>query len=136
MTRRWQILYIVASLVFFCRFWRRFLRAGDAEEQSRLNARDRGVHDIIKKNYDPSLKGIWSWDKELHETRENLGVVTARRMLAAIYWMVRKMDDSHANFCSSWQTLQLHALVSGQAFLVTRCVYKVKEKGPAERPVC
>src|SRR5215470_1134388 len=64
-----------------------------------------GVHDIIKKNfYDPSLKGI-DWDKELNEAQKKIdGSNNPGEMLAAIYWMVRKIDDSHTRFLPPWRT--------------------------------
>ncbi len=93
-----------------------------------------GVHDIIKKNfYDSSLKGI-DWDKELKETQKKIDTCNSPgEMLAAIYWMVRKMDDSHTNFIPPWQTLQPRFGFQAKPFGDTVRVYKIKEKGPAEK---
>ncbi len=136
MIRRSQILYCIASLIFFISFF-----GADSFAQGTLKSnRDlmrgiaEGVHDIIKKNfYDPSLKGI-DWDKELHETQKKIDASnTPGEMLAAIYWMVRKMDDSHTRFLPPWQTLQPRFGFQVKPFGDTVRVYKVKEKGPAEK---
>lgn len=93
-----------------------------------------GVHDIIKKNfYDSSLKGI-DWDKELKETQKKIDTCNSPgEMLAAIYFMVRKMDDSHTNFIPPWQTLQPRFGFQAKPFGDTVRVYRIKEKGPAEK---
>lgn len=136
MIRRSQILYCIVSSILFISFF-----AADSVAQGTLKSnRDlmrgiaEGVHDIIKKNfYDPSLKGI-DWDKELHETQKKIDTCNSPgEMLAAIYFMVRKMDDSHTNFLPPWQTLQPRFGFQVKPFGDTVRVYKIKEKGPAEK---
>lgn len=136
MIRRSQILYCIASLIFFISFF-----GADSFAQGTLKSnRDlmrgiaEGVHDIIKKNfYDPSLKGI-DWDKELHETQKKIDASNSPgEMLAAIYWMVRKMDDSHTRFLPPWQTLEPRFGFQVKPFGDTVRVYKIKEKGAAEK---
>jgi carboxyl-terminal processing protease len=99
-----------------------------------MRAIAQGVHDIIQKNfYDPSLKGI-DWNKELQETQKKIDASnTPGEMLAAIYRMVRKMDDSHTNFLPPWQTLQPRFGFQVKPFGDTVRVYKIKGKGPAEK---
>lgn len=93
-----------------------------------------GVHDIIKKNfYDPTLKGI-DWDKELQEAQQKIDAGNnPGEMLAAIYWMVRKMDDSHTNFMPPPRTLEPRFGFQAKPFGDTVRVYRVKEKGPADK---
>src|ERR1700739_121477 len=133
---RSQVVYCVTSCVFFLSLF-----TADSFAQGTLKSnRDlmrgiaQGVHDIIKKNfYDPSLKGI-DWDKELHEAQKKIDASNnPGEMLAAIYFMVRKMDDSHTNFIPPWQTLQPRFGFQAKPFGDTVRVYKIKEGGPAER---
>ncbi len=134
MIRR-QVLYCIACIVFIS-----FFNADSFAQGTLKGNRDlmrgiaEGVHDIVKKNfYDPSLKGI-DWDKELKETQKKIDTCNSPgEMLAAIYWMVRKMDDSHTNFLPPWQTLQPRFGFQAKPFGDTVRVYKIKEKGPAER---
>jgi len=80
-----------------------------------MRAIAQGVHDIIKKNfYDPTIKGV-DWDKELHEAQKKIDAGNnPGEMLAAIYWMVRKVDDSHTNFLPPPQTLEPRFGFQGQ----------------------
>jgi len=134
MIRR-QVLYCIACIVFIS-----FFNADSFAQGTLKGNRDlmrgiaEGVHDIIKKNfYDSSFKGI-DWDKELKETQKKIDTCNSPgEMLAAIYWMVRKMDDSHTNFLPPWQTLQPRFGFQAKPFGDTVRVYKIKEKGPAER---
>src|SRR5262249_4060496 len=93
-----------------------------------------GVHDIIKKNfYDPALKGI-DWDKELSETQKKIDAGNnPGEMLAAIYWMVRKIDDSHTRFLPPWRTQEPRFGFQVKPFGDAVRVYRVKEKGPAQK---
>jgi len=133
--RRFQILYCIAFIVFIS-----FFNADSFAQGTLKSNRDlmrgiaEGVHDIIKKNfYDSSLKGI-DWDKELKETQKKIDTCNSPgEMLAAIYWMVRKMDDSHTNFIPPWQTLQPRFGFQAKPFGDTVRVYRIKEKGPAEK---
>lgn len=136
MIRRSKILCCIASLIFFPSFF-----GADSLAQGTLNSnRDlmrgiaQGVNDIVKKNfYDPSLKGI-DWNKELQEAQKRIDASKSPgEMLAAIYFMVRKMDDSHTNFLPPWQTLEPRFGFQAKPFGNTVRVYKIKEKGPAER---
>jgi carboxyl-terminal processing protease len=136
MIRRSHIRQCIASLIFFISFV-----GADSLAQGTLKSnRDlmrgiaQGVHDIIKKNfYDPSLKGI-DWDKELHEAEKKIDVSNnPGEMLAAIYWMVRKMDDSHTQFVPPWQTLEPRFGFQAKPFGDTVRVYKIKEGGSAEK---
>ena len=135
MIRRFQILYCIAFIVFIS-----FFNADSFAQGTLKSNRDlmrgiaEGVHDIIKKNfYDSSLKGI-DWDKELKETQKKIDSCNSPgEMLAAIYWMVRKMDDSHTNFIPPWQTLQPRFGFQAKPFGDTVRVYRIKEKGPAEK---
>jgi hypothetical protein len=54
-------------------------------------------------------------------------------MLAAIYWMVRKMDDSHTNFLPPWQTLEPRFGFQAKPYGEKVRVYRIKEGGPAEK---
>ncbi len=136
MIRRSQTVYCIASLIFFMSFF-----GADSFAQGTLKSnRDlmrgiaEGVHDIIKKNfYDPSLKGV-DWDKELQETEKKIDASNnPGEMLAAIYWMVHKMDDSHTRFLPPWQTLEPRFGCQIKPFGQTVRVYKVKEKGAAQK---
>jgi carboxyl-terminal processing protease len=136
MVRHSQILCCIASLIFFILFF----DAGSFAQGTLKSNRDlmrgiaEGVHDIVKKNfYDASLKGI-DWDKELHDAQKKIDASNSPgEMLAAIYWMVRKMDDSHTRFIPPWQTLQPRFGFQTKPFGDIVRVYKVKEKGPAEK---
>lgn len=136
MIRRFQILYFVAPLILFISFCSvdSFAQGTLNSNRELMRAIAQGVHDIIKKNfYDPSLKGI-DWGKELHETQKKIDSCNSPgEMLAAIYWMVRKMDDSHTNFLPPWQTLQPRFGFQAKPYGDTVRVYKVKESGPAEK---
>lgn len=93
-----------------------------------------GVYDIVKKNfYDPSIKGI-DWNKELQDAQKKIeNSNSPGEMLAAIYWMVRKIDDSHTNFVPPSQTLEPRFGFQAKPFGDTVRVFKIKEKGPAQR---
>jgi carboxyl-terminal processing protease len=135
MIRRSQILCCISLILFISCFGADSFAQGTLKGNRELmRAIAQGVHDIIKKNfYDPSLKGI-DWDNELRETQKKIDSCnTPGEMLAAIYWMVRKMDDSHTNFLPPWQTLQPRFGFQVKPFGDTVRVYKVKEKGPAEK---
>jgi carboxyl-terminal processing protease len=99
-----------------------------------MRAMAQGVHDIIKKNfYDASLKGI-DWDNELREAQKKIDSSNnPGEMLAAIYWMVRKVDDSHTSFLPPWQTLVPRFGFQCKPFGETVRVYRIKEKGPADK---
>src|SRR3954462_4390749 len=99
-----------------------------------MRAIAKGEHDVIKKNfYDPSFKGI-DWDKELAEAQKKIDTSNSQgEMLAAIYRMVRKLDDSHTNFVPPWQTLEPRFGFQAKPYGDTVRVFKVKEKGPAEK---
>jgi len=133
--RRFQIFYCIVFIAFIS-----FFNADSFAQGTVKSNRDlmrgiaEGVHDIIKKNfYDSSLKGI-DWDKELKETQKKIDSCNSPgEMLAAIYWMVRKMDDSHTNFIPPWQTLQPRFGFQAKPFGDTVRVYRIKEKGPAEK---
>ena len=135
MIRRFQIFYCIVFIAFIS-----FFNADSFAQGTVKSNRDlmrgiaEGVHDIIKKNfYDSSLKGI-DWDKELKETQKKIDSCNSPgEMLAAIYWMVRKMDDSHTNFIPPWQTLQPRFGFQAKPFGDTVRVYRIKEKGPAEK---
>jgi carboxyl-terminal processing protease len=136
MIRRSQILYCIASFIFFLSFF-----SGESFAQGTLKSdRDlmrgiaQGVHDIIKKNfYDPSLKGI-DWNKELQETQKTIDASTSQgQMLAAIYWMARKIDDSHTNFLPPWQTQVPRFGFQAKPFGDTVRVYKIKKGSPSEK---
>jgi C-terminal processing protease CtpA/Prc len=136
MIRGSQILYCIASLLFFLSFFGAdsFAQGTVGSNRDLMRGIAEGVHDVIKKNfYDPSLKGI-DWDKELHETQKKIDASnTPGEMLAAIYWMVRKMDDSHTRFLPPWQTLEPRFGFQAKPFGDTVRVYKIKEGGPAEK---
>lgn len=136
MIRRPQILYCVASLILFILFFGTDCLAQGTLKSNRdlMRGIAEGVHDIVKKNfYDPSLKGI-DWDKELHDTQKKIDTCNSPgEMLAAIYFMVRKMDDSHTRFLPPWQTMQPRFGFQVKPFGETVRVYKIKEKGPAEK---
>ncbi len=136
MSRRFRILGFIASFSLFLSVF-----ATDSQAQGTLKGnRDlmrgiaQGVHDVIKKNfYDPSLKGI-DWDNELHETQKKIDACNSPgEMLAAIYWMVRKMDDSHTNFLPPWQTLEPRFGFQAKPYGEKVRVYRIKEGGPAEK---
>ena len=136
MIRRSQILYCIASLIFFISFFGAdsFAQGTLKSNRELMRGIAEGVHEIIKKNfYDPSLKGI-NWDKELHETQKKIDASNSPgEMLAAIYWMVRKMDDSHTRFLPPWQTLEPRFGFQVKPFGDTVRVYKIKEKSAAEK---
>ena len=128
--------YCVASLIFFIS-----LSGVDSLAQGTLKGnRDltrgiaQGVHDLVKKNfYDPSLKGV-DWDKELEKAQKKIDVSSGfGEMLAAIYWMVRKMDDSHTRFLPPWQTLEPRFGFQIKPFGDTVRVYKIKGKSSADK---
>jgi len=136
MSRRFRILGFTASFILFLS-----VSATNSLAQVTLKGnRDlmrgiaQGVHDIIKKNfYDPSLKGI-DWDNELRETQKKIDACNSPgEMLAAIYWMVRKMDDSHTNFLPPWQTLEPRFGFQAKPYGEKVRVYRIKEGGPAEK---
>jgi carboxyl-terminal processing protease len=136
MMRRAHSLHCTATLIFFISF-----TVVDSHAQGTLKGnRDltrgiaQGVHDLVKKNfYDPSLKGV-DWDKELEQTQKKIDVSNNfGEMLAAIYWMVRKMDDSHTRFLPPWQTLEPRFGFQIKPFGDTVRVYKVKEKSSADK---
>jgi carboxyl-terminal processing protease len=136
MIRRSRILYCIASLIFLISFSpaTSFAQGTLKSNRDLMRSIAQGVHDIISKNfYDPSLKGI-DWDKELRDTEKKIDASNSTgEMLAAIYWMVRKMDDSHTRFLPPWQTLEPRFGMQVRPFGDKVLVYKVKEKGPAEK---
>ena len=136
MIRRFRVLYYIVSLLLFTSFCSpdSFAQGTVKSNRELMRAIARGEHDLIKKNfYDPSLKGI-DWDKELEEAQKKIDASnTPGEMLAAIYWMVRKMDDSHTSFLPPWQTLEPRFGFQCKPFGDTVRVYRVKEKGPADR---
>lgn len=99
-----------------------------------MRAIAQGVHDIIQKNYyDPALKGI-DWNKELQDAQAKIDASNnVGEMYAAIYWMVRKVDDSHTMFLPPWQTLEPRFGFQAKPYSETVRVHRVKEGGPAEK---
>lgn len=136
MIRRSKILCCIASLIFFLSFFDADCLAQGTLSSNRdlMRGIAQGVNDIVKKNfYDPSLKGI-DWNKELQEAQKKIDASKSPgEMLAAIYFMVRKMDDSHTRFIPPWQTLQPRFGFQAKPFGDTVRVYKIKEGGPAEK---
>jgi carboxyl-terminal processing protease len=136
MIRRSQILCCIASFILFISTsgTDSFAQGTLKSNRELMRGIAQGVHDIIKKNfYDPALKGI-DWDKELKDAQKKIDASNSPgEMLAAIHWMVRKMDDSHTNFLPPWQTLEPRFGFQAKPFGETVRVYKIKEKGPAER---
>ena len=136
MTARLRALNYSAVLIVFTSL----LTTGAVAQGTLKGNRDlmhgiaQGVHDIVKKNfYDPSIKGI-DWDKELQDTQKKIDSSNSPgEMLAAIYWMVRKIGDSHTNFVPPSQTLEPRFGFQAKPFGDTVRVFRIKEKGPAER---
>jgi carboxyl-terminal processing protease len=136
MIRRSKILYCIPCLIFCISFIPAdsFAQGTLKSNRDLMRAMAQGVHDVIKKNfYDPSLKGM-DWDKELDETQKKINdSKSPGEMLAAIYWMVRKMDDSHTVFLPPWQTLEPRFGFQVKPFGDKVRVYRIKEKGAAEK---
>jgi len=136
MIRHSQVVFLMASCVLLISC----LGADSLAQGTLKGNRDlmhgiaEGVHDIIKKNfYDPSLKGI-DWEKELHDTQKKIDTSNSPgEMLAAIYFLARKVDDSHTNFLPPWQTLEPRFGFQAKPFGDTVRIFKIKEKGPAEK---
>jgi carboxyl-terminal processing protease len=93
-----------------------------------------GVADVIKKNfYDPSLKGV-DLQKLLSETKQKIDASNnVGEMYAAIYFMVRKMDDSHTNFLPPWQTLMPKFGFKAKPYGEIVRVYDIKKDNPAAK---
>jgi len=136
MIRRFRVLYYLASLAVLLSLFTidSFAQGNLKSSRELMRAIAKGEHDVIKKNfYDPSFKGI-DWDKELAEAQKKIDTSNSQgEMLAAIYRMVRKLDDSHTNFVPPWQTLEPRFGFQAKPYGDTVRVFKVKEKGPAEK---
>ena len=136
MIRRFRGLYCLPSFVLLLSLFvaDSFAQGTLKSNRELMRAIAKGEHDVIKKNfYDPSLKGV-DWDKELTEAQKKIEASNSPgEMLAAIYWMVRKLDDSHTNFIPPWQTLEPRFGFQAKPFGETVRVYMVKERGPAEK---
>jgi len=136
MTRHSRALYYFASFALLFSFSAdtAFGQGTLKSNRELMRAIAQGVHDIIKKNfYDPTIKGI-AWDKELQEAQKKIDASNnPGEMLSAIYWMVRKVDDSHTNFLPPPRTLEPRFGFRAQPFGDTVRVYRVKENGPADK---
>lgn len=91
-----------------------------------------GVADVIQKNfYDPSLKGV-DLQTLLNQTKAKIDACNkVTEMNAAIYFMVRKMDDSHTNFMPPSLTLVPRFGFRAKAYGETTRIYEVKQHSPA-----
>ncbi|HUA16896.1 MAG TPA: S41 family peptidase [Verrucomicrobiae bacterium] len=136
MIRRSLATYWILSLLVFNSFFAALSTAQGTLKSNRELMRGiaKGVHDIIQKNfYDPSLKGI-DWNKELEETQKKIDATDkVGEMYAAIYWMVRKIDDSHTNFRPPEHTLEPRFEFRAKPYGETVRVYRVKENGVADK---
>ena len=136
MIRRIRVLVPLVLLVLLSIVLRRESAAQGTLKGNRdlMRAIAQGVHDVIKKNfYDPNLKGI-DWDQELRDAQTKIdGSNSPGEMLGAIYWMARKLDDSHTRFLPPPQTLEPRFGFQAKPYGDTVRVYKVKENEPAAK---
>jgi carboxyl-terminal processing protease len=105
-------------------------------EYQRARARmmlDVVAKEVAKQYYDAGLRGL-DWKTLVAETRARIDKASSDgEMMAVIYSLLQKLQDSHTLFLPPRQTAQPRFGFKAKPFGDEVRVYELKKKGPAER---